>query len=158
MDSSAERVSTGPAESSRIRTLFYLGEAMMVGSLLTIFVTIAFFLVVLLRRATMTELLGVGVMGLVFLVLTIRNGWALREATHESRQPRVYEEWTETRQWRWVITGAILVFWPACPHLRSPVRMGWPSDREVDISSRHLPCLWNSYRRSQHTNHPSTQT
>lgn len=110
MDSSAERVLTGPAESSRIRTLFYLGEAMMVGSLLTIFITIAFFLVVLLRRASMPELLGIGIMGLVFLVLTIRNGWALREATHESRQPRVYEEWTETRRWRWVITGAVLVF------------------------------------------------
>lgn len=110
MDPSAEEVLTGPAESSRIRTLFYLGEALMAGSLLTIFTAIAFFLVVFLRLSSTPELLGAGVMGLVFLVLTIRNGWALREATHESRQPRVYEEWTETRRWRWVITGAILVF------------------------------------------------
>ena len=109
MDSSAEGGSTGLAESSRIRILFYLGEAMMAGSLLTIFSTIAIFLVVFLRRASMPELLGVGVMGLVFLVLTVRNVWALREATDESHQPPVYQEWTEIRHWRWVIAGGLLV-------------------------------------------------
>lgn len=109
MDSSAEEVSTSLEDSSRIRTLFYLGEAMMAGSLLTIFSTIAIFLVVYLPRTSLPELLGVGAIGLVFLVLTARNVWALREATDESRQPPVYQEWMEVRQWRWVITGALLV-------------------------------------------------
>ena len=110
MDSSAEWVSPGPATSPLIRILFYLGEAMMAGGLLAIYSGIASFLVVIFRGVSASELLGAGIMVVVFFVLTIRNVWAFREASQESPRTSVYEEWTETRQWRWVIDGAITIF------------------------------------------------
>lgn len=110
MDSPAERVSTDQATSSHIRILFYLSEAMMAGSFLAIYTGIALFLVIIFRGVSTPELLGVSIMGVVFFVLTIRNVWAVREASHESPRTWIYEEWAETRQWRWVIAGAIMVF------------------------------------------------
>lgn len=110
MDSSAERVSTGPATSPHIRIVFYLGEAMMAGGLLAIYSGIALFLVIIFRGVSATELLGAGIMVVVFFVLTIRNVWAFREASQESPRTWIYEEWTETRQWRWVIVGTIMIF------------------------------------------------
>lgn len=49
-------------------------------------------------------------MVVVFAVLTLRNVWAAREASHESPRSGVHDEWTETRQWGWVIAGTIIVF------------------------------------------------
>lgn len=53
---------------------------------------------------------GAGIVVVVFSVLTARNVRAFREASQDSPRTWVHEEWTETRQWRWVIVGAIMIF------------------------------------------------
>lgn len=55
MDASAERVSTGPATSPRIRILLYLGEAVMTGGLLAIYGGIALLLVGIFRGVSAPE-------------------------------------------------------------------------------------------------------
>jgi Na+/melibiose symporter-like transporter len=110
MESSTEQVSTGPATSRRIRILLYLSEAMFAGGFLAVYSGIALF-VVTARGISASKLLGGGaILFVVFLVLTIRYASAVRKERNISPRTRGAEEWTETRQWRWVIAGTLTVF------------------------------------------------
>lgn len=58
---------------------------------------------------TTTGLLLVGVIGVLVLVIGVRNVWAVRLAGREGHQSWVYEEWLAVRSWRWVFLVALPV-------------------------------------------------
>ncbi|MFC6732383.1 MULTISPECIES: hypothetical protein [unclassified Haladaptatus] len=110
MEWSTAQFSSRPADSRPVRVAFYVGEGAMAGALLTL----AIFVGLLLRRLILSGLLAesnllvAGFIAVVFLLLTVRSVWAVRRAGRESSS-WVYDEWSELRQWRWVLAVALLV-------------------------------------------------
>ena len=101
-----DRLSSGPANSRFIRTLFYLGDGMMLGAVVYFGISQVFFLFSGLERWMIAVLL-------IFLVIGIPYGWAqlMSARSHSSRsetaQSRLSEEWKETRRWIWVIVVSL---------------------------------------------------
>lgn len=58
---------------------------------------------------TPSSLLLFGAIGVILLVIGVRNVWAVRLAGREGLQSWVYEEWLGVRRWRWVFLVALPV-------------------------------------------------
>lgn len=95
--------SAGPTTSRSIRILLYLGEGAMTSALLYILIAIGGIVSYLITAGLITEtgFLMIGAIGVISLVIAIRNIWAVRRAGGEASQSWVYEEWTAERRWGW---------------------------------------------------------
>lgn len=103
-------VYTGPAESLRVRFLFYLAEGAMIGAVFFFMTYLLLFLLSLFGAVT-----AAGGWFIIIIILSlllgrgVRSVWTTMLALQPSSHPPVYREWTEVRRWPWVILLAITI-------------------------------------------------
>lgn len=98
-----------PSESPRRRRLLYMSEGLTLGAAAAYI--LAYLVGTLLWFTESTFTLAIVVVGLIFLLVVLRNigiSWRVINEGQQTRSP-VQEDWAETRQWGWVASIAVLV-------------------------------------------------
>lgn len=103
--------SSGPADSRVVRLLFYLADGMLFGGVLYVVVAGVFILgeTDIAGWYPGDEFWGVAFLVLVLLAIAVRNAVLAWLASRDAPRSRVYDEWRETVQWRWVGVVAVTV-------------------------------------------------
>lgn len=96
-----------PSQSHRVRLLLYLAEGLILGAGLT-FVLLIFAgatLVAIESGVFNRDILAIEILALLFFLIVLLRGIAFGSVAWHTplEHPPEYQDWTETRQWRWVI-------------------------------------------------------
>ena len=103
--------SRGPAESRRVRAVFYLADGTMAGALLFGVVSVIFTIVSSLLSKSFTggERLVFSFIIAVGLLIGTRNFWASLSLARSQSTPPVYHEWKAVRRWSGIAVVAVLI-------------------------------------------------
>lgn len=99
-----------PSDSRRVRVLLYISEGVILGAggLLVAFRFAGAYLVDLRTGSLNPEITPFGAFTLLFfLFLTVRYVAIKRVAPPSEENPAAFQDWSDTRQWRWVVTVAL---------------------------------------------------
>lgn len=102
-------VSSGPAESRRVRRFFYFADGAVAGA---VFFFLTYVVSVLLSLAGDVRGAGRWVIVLLLfllLVLGVRSVWATSMVMDSDSIPPVYKEWNEVRRWPLVVGIAVAI-------------------------------------------------
>lgn len=102
-------VSSGPAESRSVRTVFYLAEGAVAGAIFFFVMYLLSFLLSLFEVVTGSSRWFIVLILSILLGIGVRSVWATVLVRQSSSLPTVYREWTEVRRWPWVTVVAVAI-------------------------------------------------
>lgn len=103
-----------PSQDTRVRRLFYLAEGMSIGagvSAILLYISMAVFPFLIAGSYTEVTIGGVFLF-IIALILIARNdliAFSLISAPESDDPPPEYQDWQETRQWKWIAVVAIII-------------------------------------------------
>ena len=101
-----------PSESHRVRRLLYLSEGLVLGAggLLLLLGFVGTYLVDVRTGSFEPHITPFGVFTLLFFLFLALRWKAIREVSPPSpEKPAPLQDWSETREWKWVVTVALPV-------------------------------------------------
>lgn len=101
-----------PSESHRVRQLLYLSEGLILGagSLLLVLRFVGAYLIDVRTGSFDPHITPFGVFTLLFFLFLILRWKAIREVSPPSpEKPAPLQDWSETREWKWVFTVGLPV-------------------------------------------------